>query len=137
VLGALIFMVALPWVLTLIEMRLAGLPVPGLLPYLAGAGVTALALVFYASLVILLGVLFEQRGPLLGLAFGLMFGGMVAESFLPKLSFFLPLNLGEIALQLALGRPQPEIAIWQIITTVVWSVLFVALAAWRFQKAEL
>ena len=137
VIGALIFMVVLPGVITLVEMSLAGLPLPGSLPFLAGAAVTGLTLIFYASLVILLGVLFEQRGPLLGLAFGVMLGGMVAGSFIPQVNYFLPLNMGEIALHLSMGQPQPEIAIWQIITTAVWSIVFVALATWRFQKAEL
>ncbi len=36
-----------------------------------------LALIFYLSLVILLGVLFESRGPVLAIAFGVMIGGDV------------------------------------------------------------
>ena len=39
-----------------------------LVPFLAGTGVILLVLVFYVSLVILLGVLFESRGPVLGIS---------------------------------------------------------------------
>ena len=60
--GALIFIVALPGLIALGEIYLATHQLVPLLPFLAGAGVALLALFFYVSLVILLGVLFEVAG---------------------------------------------------------------------------
>lgn len=134
--GAALFIVALPGLVALIEIFLAvghGVPI---LPFLAGAGVVLLGLIFYICLVILLGVVFEQRGPVLGIAFGLMFGGLIASQFAPQLAYVLPLNMDKISLAVAQGQPLPAIAISQLITCAVWSVLFVVLALWRFERVE-
>ena len=60
--AALIFIVALPGLILLGEIYLATHQMMPLLPFLAGEGVFILALFYYLSLVIMLGVLFESRG---------------------------------------------------------------------------
>ena len=78
--SALVFIVALPGLVVLGEIFLATNVVVPLAPFLAGVGVVFLALLFYLSLVILLGVLFESRGLVMGVAFGFMFVSMIEVS---------------------------------------------------------
>jgi ABC-2 type transport system permease protein len=137
IIGGAIFIVALPGLVTLVEVYLAiqqGVP---LLPYLAGAGVVLLALIFYLSLVIMSGVLFEQRGPVMGIAFGVMFGGLIASQFAPQVGYFLPVSMEKIALAVSQSQPLPAMAVSQVITTAVWSILFTLVALWRFKRSEL
>jgi hypothetical protein len=78
IIGGLIFIVVLPGVVTAAEIALAGQPATPLLPFVFGAAVVALTLIFYISLVIMSGVLFEQRGPVLGAVFGKRIADAVA-----------------------------------------------------------
>jgi ABC-2 type transport system permease protein len=136
IIGGLIFIVALPALVALGEIYLAVGHSTPLLPFLAGAAVILLTLIFYLSLVILLGVVFEQRGPVLGVAFGVMFGGLIAAQFAPQVSYFLPLTMDKIALAVSQSQPLPGMAISQLVATAAWSILFTVVALWRFQRTE-
>jgi ABC-2 type transport system permease protein len=134
--GVLVFIVAIPGLILLGEIFLATHKVPPLAPFLAGAGVVWLALFFYTSLVIMLGVLFENRGPVLGIAFGVLWGGMILRNFIPQILYVLPLSMEGIALAVVLGEPLPAIAVPQVISTAVLSLVFVLVTLWRFQYKE-
>lgn len=137
ILGVLVFIVALPGIIAYVEVFLAtGIPATPL-PFLAGAGIVLLALTFYLSLTIMLGVIFEQRGPVLGITLGVMFGGMILASFLPQLAYILPLNMDKIAIAVVQGQELPAAAIAQLISTALLSILFTIIALWRFQHEEL
>ena len=135
--GALIFIVLLPGLVTLGEVFLAAHKVAPLGPFLVGAGVILLALVFYLSLVILLGVLFESRGPVLGIAFGVMFFFQLAGNYLPQIALVLPSGIQGIALGVAMGEPLPAMAVWGVISTATLSIVFILIALRRFQQIEL
>lgn len=137
IIGGLIFIVALPGTVTAAEIALAGQPATPLLPFLAGATVVGLTLIFYISLVIMLGVLFEQRGPVLGAAFGIMFGSMIIATIFPQINYILPLSTDQFALSLSQGQPLPAMAVSQLVMTAVWSVIFLVVALQRFQRIEL
>jgi hypothetical protein len=107
-----------------------------LLPFLAGAGVIMLALLFYLSLVILLGVLFEARGPVLAIAFGIMLGGMFLAGSFKQIAYVLPLNMDVISLMVVEGIPLTAGQVSQVISTGVLSILFTLVALWRFQHKE-
>jgi hypothetical protein len=96
-----------------------------------------LGLIFFISLVILLGVLFESRGPVLGIAFGIILGGMMLRSFIPYILYVLPLSMDSIAMAVVMGMPLPAFMVSQLISTVVLSIAFILLALWRFQRIEL
>jgi ABC-2 type transport system permease protein len=134
--GGLIFIVALPGVVAYVEISLASQQAPPILPFLMGIGVILLALVFYLSLVIMLGALFEQRGPVMGIALGLLIGGLIASQFSPQISYILPVNMQDIAGALAQSQPLPAVAISQLVATTAWSILFAAVALWRFARLE-
>jgi ABC-2 type transport system permease protein len=135
--GAMIFIVALPGLVALGETYLATHKMVPLLPFLVGSGIVLLGLIFYISLVILLGVLFESRGAVLGIAFGLMFGGMILRNFIIPLLYVLPLSLDGIALSVVQGMPLPAIFVSQLLATTVLSIVFVLAALWRFKYIEL
>lgn len=135
--GALVFIVALPWLVTLVEIFLATGQLVPLVPFLVGAGVVLLALFFYLSLVIMLGVLFESRGPVLGVAFGVMFGGLLIRNFFPPINYVLPLSMEGIALMVEQGMALPVIFVSQLISTAALSIVFILVALWRFQRIEL
>jgi ABC-2 type transport system permease protein len=134
--GGVIFIAALPGAVAYAEIYLATHQALSIVPYLMGVGVILLALVFYLSLVIMLGALFEQRGPVLGIALGLLIGGLIASQFSPQISYILPVNMQDIAGAVAQGQLLPTVAISQLIATAAWSLLFAGVALWRFGRLE-
>jgi ABC-2 type transport system permease protein len=135
--GVLVFIVAVPGLIALGEIYLGTHQLVPLLPFLAGVGVALLALFFYVSLVILLGVLFESRGAVLGIAFGIMWGGMILRNFFPQILYVLPFGMEGVALGVVQGIPLPAMYVSELISTAALSILFTLLALWRFQHIEL
>jgi len=135
--GVLVFIVAVPGLIILGEVFLATHKLVPLLPFLAGAGVALLTLFFYVSLVIMLGVLFESRGPVLGIAFGFLWGGMILRNFFPWILYVLPYSMEGIALTVEQGMPLPAMYVSELISTTVLSIVFILVALWRFQHIEL
>jgi ABC-2 type transport system permease protein len=135
--GVLVFVVGLPGLIVMGEIYLATHQLVPLVPFLAGTGVILLALIFYVSLVILLGVLFESRGPVLGIAFGVLWGGMILRNFIPQILYVLPLGMEGVAMGVVQGIPLPAMYVSELISTAVLSILFTLVALWRFQKIEL
>ena len=131
-----IFIAVIPGAVAYAEITFASQQALPILPYLMGVGVILLALDFYLTLVIMLGTLFEQRGPVMGIALGLLIGGLIASQFSPQISYILPVAMQNIAGALAQGQPLPTVAISQLIATAAWSVLFTAVALWRFARLE-
>ena len=110
-----------------------GIPV---LAFLAGLGVVMTGLVFYLALTIMLGTLFEQRGPVLGIAAGVFLGGMIFAQFLPQVRFVLPVNIKDIAALVAFQQPLPGMAIAQLTSAGILSLIFTLVALWRFGREE-
>lgn len=135
--GALVFIVAIPGLIALGEIYVATQKLPPLAPFLVGSGVVWLGLFFYISLVILLGVLYESRGTIMGIAFGIMFGGMILKNFIPPFVFVLPVTMDAIALMIVQGARLPAMFVSQLIAAGVLSIVFVLVALWRFQRIEL
>ncbi|HLE73133.1 MAG TPA: hypothetical protein VI688_02700, partial [Anaerolineales bacterium] len=134
--GGLIIIAGLTGVVAYAELYLASGQVLPVLPYLMGLGLILLTLTFYLSLVIMLGTIFEQRGAVLGIAVGVLMGGLIASQFTPLVSYFLPVKMPDIALALMQGQPLPTIAISQLITAGAWSILFTLVALLRFRREE-
>lgn len=132
-----IFIIGIPAVICYAQVSLAvGHPID-LPSYLAGLVPLALTLLFYLTLTLLLGVVFDQRGPLLGIAFGLFFGASILVQFIPELAQVLPINLPNAGSALAEGRGLPDSAVLPLILTPIWSFLFIVAALWRFQRMEI
>jgi ABC-2 type transport system permease protein len=134
--GGLIFITGLTGVVAYAEIYLVSLQALPVLPYLLGIGIILLTLFFYLSLVVMLGTIFEQRGPVLGIAVGVLLGGLIASQFTSLVSYFLPVKMPDIALAMMQGILLPGIAISQLVTTGAWSLLFTIVALWRFGREE-
>jgi ABC-2 type transport system permease protein len=132
--------VVTPAIVLCVEVYLLAGIVPAALDLLAGMGIWSLLVLFYLTLTIMLGVLYNSRGAVLGIALGFMFAGYVIPNVFPDVAAFFPWMLGQIALVLALGTraPQslPPTAIIPVIATSLWIMIFTALALWRFGKGE-
>lgn len=136
VIGTLIFIVILPALIALGEIYLNIHQMVPLMPFLSGIGVLLLGLLFYLCLVIMLGVLFESRGPVIGIAFGLMFGGAMLVNFIPQITYVFPVAMDKVAQMIAIGMPIPAMFISQTISAAVLSIVFLLVALWRFQHKE-
>lgn len=109
----------------------AAVPLSG---FLVAEGITAINLLFYVTLTLLLGVLVSNRGLLLGIAMGSLLGGGLIP--IPAVLQFTPWKLGEFTLLPVTGQPVPPIGITMLISTVVWCLIFVAIAIWRLNRLE-
>jgi ABC-2 type transport system permease protein len=135
-LGGLIIITGLTGTVAYLELYLAAEQALPILPYLMAMGVILLTLTFYLSLVIMLGTIFEQRGAVLGIAVGVLMGGLIASQFSPLVSYFLPVSMPNIAIALMQGQPLPTIAISELVTVSAWSILFTLVALLRFRREE-
>jgi ABC-2 type transport system permease protein len=110
---------------------------PALSPFLAGWLVMALHVLFYVSFTLVLGTLFNARGPVAAVGLGFLFGGQIFPNFLPQfVTLLFPWKLSELAPALALGQPLPAGWLIPVIATAVWTVVFIAIALWRFGREE-
>jgi ABC-2 type transport system permease protein len=114
------------------------LPIPG---FLAALGLVLLLLVFYLSLTYMLGTLFRKRGAVIGIPMVLVFGNQLT-GILPWLGKVMPWNLvmdlgpDSPSLAVALAQSQPLPTATPIIGTAILTVIFIAVALWRFQREE-
>lgn len=102
--------------------------------FLSAEAIVALNLLFYITLTVMLGVLFHTRPPLLGVALGSLFGGSLVP--VAAIVQFTPWKLGEVALMPVMGMSLPPVAATMLVSTAVWSLLFIAVAIWQFNRQE-
>jgi ABC-2 type transport system permease protein len=117
-----------------------GSPLP-LPPYLAMLALLSLYLFFYLALTLMLGAFFDTRGPVLGIAIAVAIASMLGignlfAGFLPWIVVLLPEAIPGILTLLVQGEPLPDVWPIPIILMSVYSLLFVALAIWRFKREE-
>lgn len=107
------------------------------LPFLGGTGIMIVHTLFYLTLTLLLGTLFNSRPPILGIALGVLLGGNLLAGFLKPLLPMMPWLLGKVA-SLAAGRqPLPsDLLLYPAIASVLWSLIFIVVAVARFEKTE-
>jgi ABC-2 type transport system permease protein len=110
---------------------------PDLAVFLAGVGIMVVHTLFYLALTLLLGTLFNTRGPISGIAMGLLFVGFLPPNLVPQAAMLvLPWTLKESAVGLVLGSYLPTVWIIPVIATALWTVLFLGVALWRFGREE-
>ena len=142
-LGLLVTWVVLPGAIAYLELAVlvrVHLSVPG---YTGAMGLVYLNLLFYLTLVLMLATLFHGRGAVLGIALILVWGWMMtplgvwlADVMPWRLLIALGHNgvLPSLGYYLLQGVPLPTVA--PIIATVLWCVLFIGVAIWRFRREE-
>jgi hypothetical protein len=110
---------------------------PELAHFLEAAGLIALHQTFYIAMTLMLGTLFNSRGPVGGVAFGFWIAGNILPNFLPQwVVLFMPWMLVQGAAKIAQWRPFP-IPLWiPSVSSAVMIVIFILVALWRFEREE-
>lgn len=141
-LGFLATMVVLPaGVAYLLYAIASGTPwhVPG---FLAALGVIFLNNFFFVGLTLMLGTFFRSRGPVIGIALGLLFLQQYLVQLLPALRYLLPWNLivpmGDQvdAMVPCLIMGCVKLPITTLVVVVMESLLFISIGLWRFSREE-
>ena len=134
-LGSLVTMLVLPGVIAYLQISYASGTAMSAIPFLAGMSVVAVHLAFYLSLTLMLGTVFNTRGPVISVPIVLLFGGGLLMGFAPSwLARATHWPLSELAI--ALGQMQTPDSFVPIFATAAWSVVFVLVAIWRFRREE-
>jgi ABC-2 type transport system permease protein len=110
---------------------------PELAGFLASMGIMVMHTLFYLALTLLLGTLFTTRGPIGGIAMGMLFAGFLLPNVLPEAAVLaFPWMLKDLAVGLVLGSALPAVWPIPIVATIVWTALFLGVALWRFGREE-
>jgi ABC-2 type transport system permease protein len=112
----------------------AALPV---LPFVEGMLLVYLNLLFYITLTLMLGTIFEARGGVIGIGLALAIGYQIFTQLAPWSSTIMPWGIiaeGGTASTLILG--QTPATFLPVIATVLWCFVFTGVALWRFERAE-
>jgi ABC-type transport system involved in multi-copper enzyme maturation permease subunit len=105
-------------------------------PYLVAMGGLALHTLFYLALTLMMGVLSDSRGKVLGVTLGMLFGGLLAASFVGTFSLFTPWSMTTVLPAAALEMSLP-LPIWlPLTTTAALTLLCIAVALWKFKHLE-
>jgi ABC-2 type transport system permease protein len=119
------------------ESVLLGGRAPELSGFLSGVGLMALHALFYLALALLLGTLFSARGPVSGIALGVLFAGFLPPNLVPQaVRLVLPWTLKDSAVGLTLGSALPSVWVVPVVATAGWAAAFVGLAVWRFSREQ-
>ncbi|MGB3632663.1 MAG: ABC transporter permease subunit [Rubrobacteraceae bacterium] len=110
---------------------------PPPLAFIGGVGILSLGLLFYLSLSLLLGTVFESRGALAGCVFGFMITGFLLANYATWLTAGFPWLFFQSGYNLLKHGSIPLYGLVAIPATALWILLFVFLALRRFERAEL
>jgi len=141
--GILVSMVVVPCILAYALISLTQQPSLDLLGFIGAMGVFFVSHFFFLSLTLMLGALFSNRGPVIGIPLAILFLQQNLIGWLPSLRYILPWNLA-----LPVGNTQPmvlslmtrtQVQSGHLITlgvVVAESLLFILIALWRFNQEE-
>ena len=130
-------LVGLPSVVAygLLSLRM-GAPFP-LMPFLSAVGIMAVHTLFYLTLTLMLGTIFNNRGPILGIALASVLGGGMLGGLIKPLFYVTPWMLPKVAVLTATGQAiTAEMGIASLVATALWSVVFIFVAFTKFEKME-
>jgi len=136
-LGVFALLVGLPSVVAygMLSLRM-GAPFP-LAPFLSAVGIMTVHTLFYLTLTLMLGTIFNNRGPILGIALASVLGGGMLGGFIKPLLYVTPWMLPKVAVLTATGQAIPaEMGIASLVATALWSVVFLFVAFAKFEKME-
>jgi ABC-2 type transport system permease protein len=132
-------MVVLQGLVAFVQLSVARQALLPIIPFAGAVLLMGLYILFFLTLTLMLGVVFDSRGAAMGIPLALIVG----YTFLNKLGnvVFLPYQLiyptgNDPALAMMLVNQQPLPTIVPIVATIVWIVLFVVVALWRFERIE-
>jgi ABC-2 type transport system permease protein len=140
-LGFLLIVVMLQGVVGYIQLSLFGRRLLPFFPFLAELGLISLYLLFYLTLTMALGAFFDARGPVLGIAIGVVIASLIGighflGAIAPWIAWIAPESLLTLAQANVTGESLPAAWPISIIAVFLYSALSVAAAIWRFNREE-
>jgi ABC-2 type transport system permease protein len=140
-LGFLATIILLQGAVAYIQLSLYGGAFLSLAPFVAVLALFGLYLLFYLVLTLMLGTLFDARGPVLGIAIGVAIASMrgigsLFSGYAPWLAKILPEALPIQANAIVTGKSLPADWFISIIVISFYSLIMIALAIWRFRREE-
>jgi ABC-2 type transport system permease protein len=111
-----------------------------LAPFVSGMALIALNMLFYLTLTLMLGTLFNDRGPVIGIPIGILFSAMFIMGYVGQAAYLMPWLIipsgSDLGLATEVMTGQALSTTTPILATIVWIVVFVGVALWRFQREE-
>lgn len=106
-------------------------------PFFSAVVIMALHTLFYLTLTLMLGTIFNNRGPILGVALGSVLGGGIVGGFIKPLMSITPWMLPKVALLTASSQMIPVgVGIPAVVSTFLWSAIFIGIALAKSDKIE-
>ena len=141
-LGVLVTIVFLPGLAAFTLLSIFSKALLNPLNFLAALGVIFLAQLFFLTFTLMLGALFNHRGPVIGLGLALLFLQQYLVGWLPFLKYVLPYTLvvamnspnDAVAPALILGMPVDSYL--PLLFIALECVLFVGICLWKFNREE-
>ena len=137
--GILVTIFLLQGLLFYVQMWLKAGPI-AVVPFVTALALMALNAFFYLTLGLMLGTFFSTRGPIIGISLAVLLGQLIftgmLEGLLPWLPLIEPKTVGDLAGLIAGGATLPPEWPIPILLTAVYSLLFIFLAIWRFNREE-
>ena len=114
-------------------------PIPG---YLAALGVLLVNTLFYLTLTLMLGAVLDHPAPVVAIPMGFFFVQQFIANSSPLLMKILPWSLSmpsneALPISAALMTGAPVATYAPLISTLIYSAIFVVVALWVFQRQEL
>lgn len=103
-----------------------------IIPFMGKVGIAMLHLLFYLALILMLGTLFQVRGPVAGIPIALLFGLLVMDEIFP--SWLMNLTPGAFSAIASVNPASPNTITMLVIPA--WVIFFVLVSLWRFDKEE-
>ena len=140
-------MIALPLIIVIVQSAVAYVQITsrdGMTlefgPFLAGIALICLNMLFYLTFTLMLGTLFRDRGPVIGIPLAIIFVPMFAVNIFGQVAYLTPWLImpagNEPGLAVQAMSSLPLTTIMPILATIVWIVVFVVIAIWRFKREE-
>lgn len=141
-LGVLVTMTLLPGIIAYIQISSADGVWLNPLNFVAGMGVVWLYQLFYLTLTLMLGVLYDHRAAVIGIPLALAFGSQMLIGILPALQYVLPWRLAVgveneiLAIAEAVILGVPPFSWLPVIAVAGFVVVFTVVAIHQFQREE-
>lgn len=120
-----------------LEMRLLLPSTLPFVPFLYGVALAILSLVFYVVLTLMLGTMFNSRGPVAAISIAMIMTGVLLKSIIPlEVMIFTPWPLADLSGAVALGLPLPSVWFVPVVVVSCGIIVMTIVALWRFGREE-
>ena len=109
-------------------------------PLISATGVMILYLMFYLTLALMLGTLFDSTSPVIGIPIALLIGmsllPQILGNLIPWLVLILPNSLTDLAIAVGSGQRPPASWHYPLVSTGFLIVIFITMAIIRLRREE-